>query len=206
MIEVNEKPTLDERYLTATNTSDMTMDAGRTGQGDVIGAAGMVRNRLGMALWHLRAAFDKADKPRKKTPAEIAKRAAQLKDKKGHPDPRRAKVEAMVEHASAMRELVSRLPGRNQALGLLQEWATFYGVEHDLLSPALFHWLAPQCPACDGLGKLRIPDTPALSAKNCVHCNGAGTWPEPLGAQRIHDHMKKCLARAKTGLAGALYG
>jgi hypothetical protein len=200
MDTTTERPGIEERHVTATNTSDLTVTTLHRGQADVIVAAGFVRNNLGHALIHLQA-----DKPCKRTPAEIAARAGQLKDKKGRPDVRRATVEALVAHATALRALAAKLPGRSKVLGLLEEWAAFYGVDRDLLSPAIFHWLAPKCPACDGHGKYRMPDAPALSNRTCSHCDGVGTWPKPLGADRVHEHMKKCLSRAKGDMVRALY-
>jgi hypothetical protein len=207
MADTEERPSLEERYLAATNTSNLTVATDRAnGAADVILAAGLVRNQLGHALIHLRGEWDRCDKPAKWTPAQIAKRAAELPDKKGKPDVRRANVEALVWHARAMRDRASRLTGRSQVLGLLTEWALLHGVEADLLSPALFHWLSPACPVCEGRGKMKIPDTPSLSNKSCNHCNGSATWPRPLGAERIHDHMRKCLGRAKSQMSHALYG
>jgi len=202
-----DKPGIEERYLTATNTSDLTFDAARSSQADVIGAAGMVRNRLGMALWHLQSAWDKADKPAKRSAAEIAKRAAEIPDKKGRPDLKRAQAEALVWHAGAMRALAQSMPGRSAALGLLKEWATFYGVDHDLLSPALFHFLAPRCPVCEGTRRVHHGyGKPGATEKTCDHCKGIGDWPRPLGADRVHEHMRKCFQRAKSDMVGALYG
>jgi hypothetical protein len=202
----DQRPGIEERYLSATNTSSLKVDPDRSTQADVILAAGMVQNRLGHALIHLRAAWDKADKPCKKTPAEIAKRAAQIPDKKGRPDVRRAEIEALVWHASEMRALAQRLPGRNAALGWLTEWADLYGVDRDLLSPALFHWLAPKCPACDGHGTMKIPGSPGLSKQGCRHCHGVGTWPRPLGADRVHTHIASCIGKARGDMARRLYG
>lgn len=204
--DTQDRPALDERYLTATNTSDLTVETDRRSPGDLALAAGMSRQHCGLALLHLLGAWEKADKPRKWTPAEIAKRAAELKDKKGKPDLRRATVEALVWHATALRQLAARLPGRNAALGYLRTWADAYGVDPDLLSPALYHWLSPNCGACDGHGKLRIPDTPSLSQKSCQHCGGIGKWPRPHGAEAIHDRIKMCVGWAKGGMVHAYYG
>jgi hypothetical protein len=200
-----ERPTIQERYTSATNTSDLTIAADRTGQGDVILAAGMVRNRLGHALIHLMAEWDRTDKPRKRTAGQIAARAIALKDRHGKPDHRRAAIEAMVWHASAMRQRAATLAGRNQVLGLLQEWAALHGVDPDILSPAIFHWLAPTCPACDGHGKMRIPETPVLG-KRCNHCDGIGRWPAPLGATRVHQYMAACLGKARAEMVKRMYG
>ncbi|MFA7291891.1 MAG: hypothetical protein WC023_06540 [Rhodocyclaceae bacterium] len=194
-IDTQDPPTVEERYTAATNTSDMTFSPHRRGQADVIGAAAMVakRHQLAEALVHLRGQWDKIDKPRKRTAADIAKRAAEIPDKKGKPDLRRATIEAMVWHASAMRACAARLGGRNATLGLLTEWARENGVDTDLLSPALYHWLAPKCPACDGRMFLRLPDAPSLTNRKCDACAGTGEWPKPLGAHAIHAHIRRCL-------------
>jgi len=172
MADVDDKPGIEEKYLAATNTSSLKIDLVRRTQADVILAAGLSAggNQLGQALIHLRGEWDRCEKPRKRSPAEISARAAVLKDKKGRPDVRRAAIEAMVWHASAMRERAAKLAGRSAVIGLLTLWAEERGIDRDLLSPALYHWLAPKCPACDGHGNPKIPDTPSLSAKRCQHC------------------------------------
>jgi hypothetical protein len=204
--DIDERPCIEEQILAATNTSSLKIDPSRRTQADVVLAAGFAKNRLGLALIHLQGEWDRCEKPRKRTPAEIAARAALLKDKKGRADLRRATVEALVWHASAMRDRAMRLSGRSLVLGLLTDWAAERGIDVDLLGPAIFHWLAPKCAACDGLGETKIPDTPSLSGKRCQHCQGSKTWPRPLGAQDVHDHMKKSIGQAKGQTAGALYG
>ena len=197
-------PCIEERYLAASNTSDLTMDADRRGQGDLVGAAGFVDNQLGLALLHMQGEWDRCDKPRKRNVAEIAVRATAFKDKKGRPDLRRATVEAMVWHASAMRERAAKLSGRSVVVGLLTDWAMERGIDVDLISPALFHWLSPTCPACDGHGKKQVPYGEEPSKENCPHCRGAKEWPRPLGAHDIHTHIKTCIGSAKGRIGGAM--
>lgn len=205
MIGTDERPGIEEVYLGATVTSDLTLSVHRRGAADVLIAAGMAPGQLGRALAHLRAEWDRCDKPRKRTKAEIAARSMLYKDKKGHPDMRRATAEAIVEHASALRKRAQSLTGRNLVIGLLTEFAAERGIDPDLVSPALFHWLAPQCGACDGRKKMHIPDTPALSEKDCIHCKGTGLWPRPYGAQELHDHMKQCANAVRGAVKANLY-
>ena len=47
--------TTDERYTSATHASNLRVEADRTGQADVIIAAGMSPSRLGAALLRLRS-------------------------------------------------------------------------------------------------------------------------------------------------------
>lgn len=203
-----ERPTIEERHLSATNTSDLTIDPQRRGKGDVILAAGLAAsgNQLGHALMHLRAEWDRCDKPAKRSAAWISKRAVEVPDKKGRPDVRRAWNEAMVWHATAMRQRAMKLTGRSVVIGLLQEWAALRGIDPDLLSPAVFHWLAPACPACDGVGKRPVLYGHEQSKEDCQHCRGSRVWPRPLGAEVIHNHLKKCLLKAMSETGRALYG
>lgn len=203
---------LDESYGIARNTSDLTVAGGLvSGEGlvnkaaDILGAAGMMgqRHRLGMALIALQSEWDRCEKPPKRTEAQIEARAAELPDKRGRPDMKRARAEALVWHATALRQRAMSLRGRSVVLGLLTDWATLRGVDVDLLSPAIFHWLAPCCPVCDGHGKLKRPDAPVLGAQ-CYHCHGSGAWTRPLGASAIHEHITDCIGKAKSGMAGKL--
>ena len=201
--DTNERPGIEERLLTACTSSDMTLALDRRSPADIHIAAGLAgkNNQLGMALVHLESEWHRCDKPPKWTAEAIEKRSRQLKDKKGRPDVKRATVEALVWHAGAMRERAMKLTGRSVVIGLLKDFALMRGIDVDLISPALFHWLAPSCPACAGLGKVKAIDAPSLTDKKCPHGQGAGTWPRPLGAQAIHDHIKSCLGAAKGGTA-----
>jgi hypothetical protein len=105
-----------------------------------------------------------------------------------------------------MRERAARLSGRSTVIGLLTDWALLHGIDCDLISPALFHWLAPACPACDGHGKVKMPDAPSLSAKTCQHCYGEGIWPRPLGAQAIHERIVGAIGQQRKGTAAAYFG
>lgn len=203
MYETHERAGIEEQYLGAALTSDLGADSHAT---LVLGAAGMSGTQLGCALGHLRAEWDRCDKPRKRTTGEIEARAKELKDKNGKPNVRRATVEAITAHAAAMRARAMRLNGRSLVVGLLTEFAREKGIDVDLVSPALFHWLAPKCPACDGLGAYRMPDAPALSNKRCTHCQGSGQWPRPNGAQELHDHMKANTNTTRGNIKSNLYG
>ena len=59
---MTDKPTIDETYSRAGNTSNLTVEADRRGAGDVLIAAGMVglspSKSLGMALMRLHSEYD----------------------------------------------------------------------------------------------------------------------------------------------------
>lgn len=194
---IADRPDAGEQYLTAMNTSDLTVEADRRGAADVLIAAGFAgqSNVLGQALSRLQAEWDKSAKPRKATEAEI-EAAAAASPKHGKPDIHKARTVALVGYATAMRKRAEQMPGRPEVLRLLGEWAQAKGVDPDILSPALFFFLAPTCPVCDGLGHRKLPDAPVLG-KTCNHCNGTGKWPRTMEAERVDSFIRGCVARAK---------
>ena len=206
----HDRPGLDEQYLSAQNTSDLTVNPDRRTAVDHLIAAGLSANRMGDALNHLRSQWDAADKPPKATEADAVFRAELLfsvlgRGHKGKPDIKRARIEAMISRAAAMRGIYQRLPARAEAMAILTEWAQLRGVDVDLLSPALYHWLNPTCPACEGRGKVTIPDTPVLG-KECHHCAGTGQWPKPPGADRVANFLKGCIGKARQDRRNLLTG
>jgi hypothetical protein len=205
MADTNDRPGLDEQYLSATNSSNLTLNPDRTCAATHLIAAGLLGNRMGAALVHLRAEWDAADKPRKHTEAEILARADDMPKRKGKPDVKRARTEALLGFAAGMRHRAHALSGWFPALSIMAQWAQLRGVDVDLLSPALYHFLNPCCPVCDGLGYRRMDDAPVLG-KQCHHCEGRGIWPRPLGADRIHDWLRGCVGKAKADRSGLLHG
>lgn len=195
--ETSDRPGLEEQYLLATSTSDLTLNPDRTCAATHLIAAGLAGNMMGAALAHLRSEWASADKPRKATEAETLARAGELPLFKGKPDVKRARAEAITSHARALRDAAHRLRGWSTAMGLLREWAALRDVDVDLLSPALYHWLAPTCLVCDGCGAAKIAGAPSLSAKQCFKCGGTGKWPRPLGAHVVHDWLASCAGKAK---------
>jgi hypothetical protein len=209
----NPPRTLDESYAIARNTSDLTVAGGLvSAEGfynkttDILLASGMMaaagRNALGVALGEMLGEWGRCEKPAKPSDALIAARAAELLDKKGRPDLHRAKAEAIALYGRAMRERAMRLRSRATVLGMLTEWALRRGVDVDLVPLALFHWLAPACPVCDGTG--RTAAKWPIRGGICNHCHGTGTWARPLGASVIHEHIADAIGKAKSGMAGKL--
>lgn len=198
-------PGLDEQYIAATNASDLTLDPNHLCAADHLIAAALGGNRMGDALNHLRAEWDAAIKPAKWTEADVAERAQKLPKRKNKPDLKMARGQLIVEHAAALRGVYMRLAGRVVCLQILVQWAVRREVDPDLLSPALYHYLNPLCPVCDGLGKLRHPDAPVLG-KDCHHCAGTGKWPRPAGADRVESFLKGCVGKAKSQRGEALHG
>jgi hypothetical protein len=191
-----DRPSLEEQYLLATSTSDLTLNPDRVCSATHLIAAGLTSNAMGEALAHLRSEWQTAAKPRKATEGEILVKAATLPKHKGKLDVKRARGVLLVEYSAAMRRRAHQLRGWTPAMRILLQWAVERNVDPDLLSPALYHWLAPGCPVCDGLGKRRLPDAPTLG-EDCHACAGSGQWPRPLGAHVVHDWLARCIGKAK---------
>lgn len=205
MQTTSDKPGLEEQYIAATNASDLTLNPDRTCAATHLIAAGLLGNRMGQALAFLRSEWDAADKPRKATEQEIEARAEELPYRKGKPDVKRARTEMLVGYSVALRHRAHALAGWSSAVAIMGEWAKLRGVDFDLLSPSLYHFLAPTCPVCDGLGHRKMEGAPVLG-KACHHCGGTGKWPRPLGADRVSDWLKACAGKARADRSGLIHG
>lgn len=202
---IERPPGLDEQYLTAKNTSDLTLNPDGVCAATHMIAAGLLGNRMGEALANLRTEWDGKPRPRKWTEEEIAAHAKTLPKRKDKPDMKRARGEARLAYTMALRRHMEGLQARHAALRLMLEWAQIREADPEVLAPALQHWLHPNCPVCDGLGETKAPDAPVL-LKKCSHCNGAGKWPTPPGAGRVLDWLKGCVGKAKGERASHLHG
>lgn len=68
---MQDAPTVDERYITATNTSNLKVLSDRRGAADVLIAAGWSASRLGAALMRLHSEFDGAARANSETDARL---------------------------------------------------------------------------------------------------------------------------------------
>lgn len=203
--DTQDKPGLDERYIGATNSSNLRLDPDVNCDATHLIAAGLLGNRMGAALAHLRAEWDAAEKLRKATEDEIVARAEELPKRKGKTDVKRARAELFAAYTTAHRHRAHKLGGWLPALSIMAEWAVLKGVDVDLLSPALYHHLSPACHVCSGLGNIRMDDAPVLG-KQCYACEGRGTPKRSFEAERVDSWLKSCLGKAKGDRGGLLRG
>ena len=162
------RPDIAERYHTATNASNLRVEADRGGSADILIAAGMVgvkplsgsahpvamdMARLGMALMRLHTEFDRTSIPQgKATETDYRLLMAQLKS------------------LPAVREQVTL-----KATALLIERPERVAVT------VIAWWLHKICRACRGRKYETIAGSPSLSAKPCKCCRGTGETPLPYG-------------------------
>lgn len=177
----NERPTVEESYQVAGNTSNLTVEADVRGAGDVLIAAGWSESRVGMALLRLHSEWDGASKSRREP---------------GKP--------ASAMSGSDLRLLATSLKSRPAVWAQLAPWLALKGIASEVGAAALLHWLHPSCPHCDGHGLKRAKDAPALTARQCSKCHGTGHRPHPQGSAKVLVFLDDCVSRARQSLKNRL--
>jgi hypothetical protein len=208
---------VEEQYQTAGNTSNLTVEADRRGAGDVLIAAGWSPSRVGMALlrlhseWHALAKPKRASKEtlealtgRLKADEAKAREAAEWKGER-YVAPKesaaeRAAREAQRWYANELRLLAQGLKSRPVVWEQIGQWIAIKGISPEVAAEALLHWLDPTCRTCDGHGLRKVPNQPALSARQCHKCHGTGHTPHPHGSAKLLSWMDDCVQKARQSL------
>lgn len=221
----NERAGVQEQYEVAGNTSNLRVEAEKRGAGDVMIAGGyaagvdahvMSPTRLGMALLRLHSEWSSAAKPKRVPRRTMEILGAQIKnddvraqaearrkgEKYANPGPVAPRAQAMADSwfANELRILAVGLKSRPLVWEAIGPWAATKGIPTEVVGAALLHWLDHACPICDGHGLRKVPDAPALSARQCTKCNGTGHRTAPDGAGRVLGHLDYCLGLARGSL------
>lgn len=224
MTETAEKPGIDEIYITANNSSNLRLnldpDSPRSAA-DVMVAAGWSQSRVGMALLRLHSEWTACAKPRRQGRAAIEAIAATIRE-----DDARAKAEARRRGApcktmpsptlraqaladrwyvSELRLLAVGLKSRHDVWAQMEIHGKITNTPADVVAAALLHWLSPTCPLCDGHGLRKVPDQPALSARQCHKCHGSGHLPHPSGSARVLSYIDECCQKARQSMKKRFY-
>ena len=169
MLINEERPGIDEQYSKASQSSNLRCEAYKNGAADILIASGMSGRGLGGALMRLHTEFAGGSVPR----ASMGKTDYRL--------------------------MMSQLHTFPAVLQAVTDQATHWGIERPekAAMAIVAHWLDSTCRHCEGRGRERINDTPALSAKNCKHCHGTGHTALPYGSEgrRLEGYMQDCLNR-----------
>jgi hypothetical protein len=213
----NQRPGVDEQYQTAGNTSDLTVEADRRGAGDVLIAAGWNQSRVGMALLRLHSEWNALAKPKRANHQALEALATRFKaddaqaraaaERKGerYTAPKesaaeRATKEAQRWYANELRLMAQGLKSRAVVWEQIGHWIAIKGIGPEVAAEALLHWLDPTCRVCDGHGLRKVPNQPALSAKQCHKCHGTGHTPHPHGSAKLLVWMDDCVQKARQSL------
>jgi hypothetical protein len=111
----------------------------------------------------------------------------------------RARTEAQAWYRRELRLLAQSLKSRASVIEQLTQWAILKGLDPLVVGPAVHHWLSPTCTVCDGHGRRKLPDAPALG-KPCHACNGSGHTPHPQGSARVLGHIDYVVQVARQSL------
>jgi hypothetical protein len=171
--EDETRPTVDEKYVSASHASNLRVEAERTGSADIIIAAGWSPTRIGMALLRLASEWDGAAKKPGMSRTDINLLRVQLKSLTGVLDQLTIKMCAMKIEAPA-----TKAP------------------------PITMYWLCQICQICHGRKFQLIRDTPALSAVRCTACRGAGVahWPYGEDGKRVLAFLDACVGEARQSI------
>lgn len=187
-----EARTVEEAYTSATNSSDLRVEADRRGDADVLIAAGWSMSRIGAALLRLHSEYDSAAHSRHATPAQFGG------DKKA--------AHAHNFHETAL--MLGRLKAMPSVREQLTVQALVWGVAdaQDVAAKLVQWWLSQVCSECHGTKYEAVTGTGRLSAKVCKACRGTGLAPIPCGdaGRRLANWMDQCLHATRTTMGRRL--
>lgn len=210
-----DKPTLEERYSSATHASNLKVEADRAGQVDTIIAMGWSPSRVGAALMRLHSEWDGCAKPRRMTPGAIEAVAATL--------PRMEDGGRMVLDLATARQTANEwhqrelkmLFGKLKTLPEVRHQMTLWADKRLINSPEqrvaeiIGWWLDHTCPACEGRCKELIANTPHKSHRDCRVCRGTGETRIPhragndyyvMESKTMLRYINDCVKAAQTSL------
>ena len=150
---MNDIRTVDEAYISAGNSDDLTVAADRRSDADVLIASGMTPGLLGAALLRLHSEWDGTAKPRKLTETDARLLYGSLKT----------------------------LPKVIDAVGQWAARKGYTG-PYELAGAAVAYWLNDTCHACNGRGRELMPNASRPTLGNiCRACGGNGRRRPPAG-------------------------
>lgn len=171
MLTDSDRRGVEETYLSAGNTSNLTVEADRRCDGDVLIAAGWSAGQFGGALMRLRSEFDGA---------------ARL--------PGMGKTDFLL----LMDKLKSFRAAQEMAASVTAAWGA--QEPQKLADAVIWWWLDKTCHSCDGLKFQRIAGAPVLSAKACRACQASGEARLPGGemGKRLENYLDDLVSSARS--------
>lgn len=180
LIDASDRPGIDESYQTASNTSNLTVEADRRGAGDVLIAAGWSPSRVGMAMLRLQSEYD------------------------GGEASQRRKQASATDAALMLGRLKSLGPVRDQLAMIAFDW--HMEAPKVKAEAVVLWWLDRVCPRCTGRKFELMPGAPVLSGRWCKVCNGVGEARLPHGQEgrKLANYLDQCVFRARQSLKNRL--
>lgn len=193
---MTDRPTFDERYASARNSTNLTVDSSElpNRDADVLMAAAWSQSRIGHALLQLHSEWDAAEKPRKPKKEDAERIALSLPlvevGNASIPNMKAAWELAYQWHTHETMILLAKLKTLPQIRINLAEQCRVWGWDDPIAksSEILRWWLDQTCHTCHGTMWEVVEGTNRQSSRPCRACRGSGTSHIP------HGQMGKRLA------------
>lgn len=224
MSDTNEKPTIDERYVQASNASNLAVKERVTGSADMLIAAGWSNSLVGKALLRLHSEFDGTSKPRAIDPRSLeqlavsiarerALKAAREKAKAVPPavpteqDRKAAREKAaewMLHEQKLMLGRLKTLPFARDLLvtGCRERWK--WEEAEAKVAAVLIWWLDRNCLKCHGT-KVEMA-AKRQGSRPCRSCHGTGERHVPCEdeGRQLVTFLDDCVNRARAQMSRSL--
>lgn len=204
--------TVEESYISASNTSDLRVEADKRNAADVLIAAGWTPGVMGNALMRLRSEWDGCARPARPTQAQILVIAASLPREivvKGETIKRSdkdlirlAREEAQTWYRAELQLLRVKLKSIRKCQELVTDWAQEKAKNPEKFAcKVVSYWLDNICHACHGRGHLVIEGAPVLG-EECPVCRGSGRQETPAGqlGREALAVMDECVMTARNAM------
>ena len=203
--------TLDERYTSATVTSNLRVEADKRGAGDVLIAFGWSASRIGAALLRLHSEWDGVSRTKhigKDAIERLSWEMGRQPSEKECSDRYEALVKKNVSPADAMRLASATIPDRAAAKKAADDWyqhemklamqrlkslpevraqvvrqAWAWNVDdaEHVAASVLLWWMDKTCKVCNGTQEQIAKDSHRHIGKACQACGGTGEIRVPRG-------------------------
>jgi hypothetical protein len=218
MNQNDEARTLEEAYTSATNSSNLRVEAEKRGDADLLIASAWSQSRIGGAILRLASEWDSVPKMPPVT-ADGCMPAFMVEWEVTHPqaptmDEKRAMRSRAAEAAHRvnlhqMGQILARLKSlpdvRMQSVIQLVRWRV---ADADNKAPEIIRWWLHQvCPACHGTKWEVVQGTNRQSQKPCKRCHGSGVSQAPHGQEgkKLANWLDDCASRGRAGIRSRLH-
>ena len=203
MSDQDNTVTIGEKVAVACHASNLRDEADRASKTDILKALAWSKSRLGAGLMRLQSEYDAIERPRPLTHEAMVSLALSMK---GTPKEKQQKAKA--EAAKWQSTEKALFLGKLKTLPAIVEQVALQCTRWNIPDPrkvatiTVGHWLNQVCPQCHGLKFELIPNSPALSAKQCKPCHGTGVSDAPYGQTGKHMliYLDDCVSRGQQSI------